>query len=462
LNIIYFSKALFDDYQRPLQLNITQILERTIPGGYKMGEFRFEVKSQKALEVSIAGDASIKPGSDGEIIALSVGSVTVDDKKKESILLICNNDCELRIPTGIKLAIQDVGGDAMLSGLNGGLTVNSVGGDLLLRDMAAAAIQRVGGDLEISHLKGELTIDRLDGDLFGSDLERMTHLGHIGGDVTLSNLQGMLDAEKISGDLLVNESQSIHANKVNGDVDLFHVRGDIAVKTSGDVSLQPADKSVERIDLEANGDVDLYWPSALGASFDLNSDGGEIEIALGDRDEDLETQHAEFVHADGKVKVGVHANGDISITSHLRKAPRVDVTGAAGRLDDSKSWEDEFTAGFHEKWGQFEKEFDRFPERFEKTFGEKMDHVGDRIEKAMHKIKHGVRMDINGKRAVVIATALAGKQAERSGEQPAPKSEPVTEDERKMILKMLQEKKISVEEAEKLFETLEGRSEEAS
>ncbi len=426
-----------------------------------MGEFRFEVKSQKALEVSIDGDASIKAGSDGEVVALSVGSVTVDDKKKESILLTCNNDCELRIPLGIKLVIQNVDGDAMLSGLNGGLTVNSVGGDLLLRDMAAASIQRVGGDLEISHLKGELSIDRLGGDLLASDLESITHLGHIGGDVTLSNLQGMLDAEKISGDLLVNESLSINARKVNGDVDLFHVRGDIAIKTSGDISLQPADKGVEMITLEANGDVDLYWPSALGASFNLTSDSEDIEVELGDRDEDLETQHTEFVHADGKVKVGVHANGDISITSNLRKAPRVDVTGAAGRLDDSKSWEDEFTAGFHEKWDQFEKEFDRFPERFEKAFGGKMDHVGDRIEHAMQKVRHGIKMDKSGKRAVVIATALAGRQAERSDEQPAPKSEPVTEDERKMILKMLQEKKISVEEAEKLFETLEGRSEEA-
>jgi hypothetical protein len=44
----------------------------------------------------------------------------------------------------------------------------------------------------------------------------------------------------------------------------------------------------------------------------------------------------------------------------------------------------------------------------------------------------------------------------RSAEPSAPAPEPVQEEERLLILKMLQEKKISMEEAESLLSALEG------
>jgi len=43
-------------------------------------------------------------------------------------------------------------------------------------------------------------------------------------------------------------------------------------------------------------------------------------------------------------------------------------------------------------------------------------------------------------------------------EPAGPKENPVSDDEKNLILKMLQEKKITPEEAEKLFEALEGKS----
>ena len=426
-----------------------------------MSEFRFELKGKKYLEISIAGDVRIMPGADEEILAVSQGTVTVDEQSKERIALICNNDCEIQVPSTIKLEKLSAGGDAMLSNLKGDLKVESVGGDLLLKDMASAEILRVGGDLEISSLAGDLSVDDVGGDLLAADLQGSTRIGHIGGDITLSKVQGLLELERISGDLMLNDAQSIHARKIKGDADLYHVQGDISLKASGDINLQPAAEGMKSITLEAGGDIDLYWPSALGANFALNSDGGEIEIELGGREEELETDHVEFTHGDGKVKVEVHANGDVLITSRLQKAPRVDVTGAAACFDEPKDWGDAFSEKFHENWAKFEHEFDRFPERWEKSFGEQMDHVGDRIEEAMQKVRQGIKMDKSGKRAVVIATALAGKQAQNTEERPAARESAVTEDERKMILKMLQEKKISVEEAEKLFETLEGREDQS-
>lgn len=426
-----------------------------------MTEFRLEIKSQTALEVSIEGDASIKSGTDGVIIATSKGTIKADEKNKDRIILSCDHDCEIQMPAGLNLIIQNVTGDAMLSSLRGGLTVNSVSGDLLMRDMAAAEILSVGGDLEVSLIKGELSIEHLGGDFLGSDLENTIRIVQIGGDVTLSKVQGKLEMEKISGDLMVNDAQSIHARKVKGDADLFRVQGDIILKASGDINLQPSAEGMDSITLEAGGDIDLYWPSGLGATFNVNSEGGEIEVELDDREEEMETHHAEFTHGDGKVNVAANANGDISITSRLRKAPRVEVTGAAASGNGGDNWEEAFTGKFQENWDRFEREFDHFPERFEKSIGEKMHQVEDQIEKAMQKVRHGVKMDRDGRRAVVIATALAGKQARQSGAEAESKGSAVTEDERKMILKMLQEKKISVEEAEKLFETLEGRNEDA-
>jgi hypothetical protein len=50
-----------------------------------------------------------------------------------------------------------------------------------------------------------------------------------------------------------------------------------------------------------------------------------------------------------------------------------------------------------------------------------------------------------------------GASSERQASPPRPPSEPVSDEERLSILRMLQEKKITREEAEKLLAALEGK-----
>ena len=56
-----------------------------------------------------------------------------------------------------------------------------------------------------------------------------------------------------------------------------------------------------------------------------------------------------------------------------------------------------------------------------------------------------------------VSVGRWGAKVERPVAPPPPPSEPVSDEERLSILKMLQEKKISREEAEKLLAALEGK-----
>jgi hypothetical protein len=172
----------------------------------------------------------------------------------------------------------------------------------------------------------------------------------------------------------------------------------------------------------AGEDILLVMPPKANATLTLNGDEIDVEWK-GIRNEEEVTSRV-ITLGDGSATVTLHAGGDIRVTNQ---------SDAGESAEDFGNF-----AGIGFDWSGF----------------------GERIS-----------------RHVEAATRRAGRQAERAARRvnakvnlgrwnwditpqgiPNRPSEPVSDEERITILKMLQEKKITAEEAEKLLAALEGGS----
>ncbi len=96
------------------------------------------------------------------------------------------------------------------------------------------------------------------------------------------------------------------------------------------------------------------------------------------------------------------------------------------------------------------------------------DRIGDRIREKVERATHRAQERIHRAeekanqharfRSHFTATGHWGPDDSANTARPAPASEPVSEEERMTVLRMLQEKKITSEQAEKLLSALEGRA----
>jgi hypothetical protein len=93
---------------------------------------------------------------------------------------------------------------------------------------------------------------------------------------------------------------------------------------------------------------------------------------------------------------------------------------------------------------------------------EHSDRVQHRVDAAMRRAEEKMRSAERRTAHMGISMGrwgvnIGGPRPPRPPVPPVPPSEPVTDDERLTILKMLQQKKISLQEAEKLLAALEGK-----
>ena len=340
------------------------------------------------------------------------------------------------------------------------LTVDHVGGDLVIRHLAGAgAVHYIQGDAALSHT-GDMELGTVHGDLVGRHLIGSLAAAEINGDVSL---RGVRDSSftAIHGDLsarLVDGHVSIES--IHGDADLRTINGDVTIRqgfrdvnltgvggtvnvagVTGDVRLRGGLESGDHA-LAARGDIVVRWPAAL--PLNLVASGAQVDnrIALEDVTE----------------KKG-------SLTGHIGKGDTNLTVAAAGRVIVRPA------DTTHDSWGGHggEMEFDVEMEmagmaarieaevnshlarvsrdmetRFGADFGQRMaERMARKADKAADHLRR--RMDTRGRSAGPDFNA-----------PPGPPPKPASTAEQLHILKMVESGKISPEEAGMLLEALES------
>jgi hypothetical protein len=341
--------------------------------------------------------------TDGDTVDLAAGA--------DEIAVSCDGDLLLNIPRRISLDLGAVSGDADLRELPSGLTLGEVEGDLSLRMVGAARINAVHGDMEARE-SGPITVDAIHSDLSVRGGKGELSVRSIGGDVSLHEMQGNVNIDSVSDDLYVRG-----------------VTGNLNARVEDDAVLYLQPSSGQSVNVTAEGDILLHMSARASAALTLSAgDADDIRVEMPGVPKRDGSNPRSLVLGSGGAAINLQAEGDVMVTS------RESDYESAAEFDFGANWP--LPDDFNER-------INRRVQEATRRAAQRAEAAARRVEERMRHAGHGRRFSFNWSPG-------------RPGMPPTPPMEPVSDAERMTILKMLQDKKITSEEAEKLLSALEG------
>lgn len=381
----------------------------------------------------------------GWLVLQSLGDVLIQGVKQPDVLLripeegmaqvqsqtdrlfiSAQSDVEIFVPEQAKIRLEGVTGDASVVGVLGYMEIARVNGDLAMRSCDKVDIGVVNGDVELLQVAGPIVLRRAGGDLFVESRNRVV-------------------AEQVGGDATIRADGLVRA------------------KAGGDLNIQLISVNVEEVHARCGGDLLITAPSGLGAQLDVNSGGFSITLRLPDQTLNLDQPHYSTTLGNGKTLLRLVAGGDVSVQLgdsilQEQKVPR-------------KSFTADFVGGI---------EIPDLSPFVEDKIRHKMEHATrkgeERARRAEERVRRAMERVEQAQRQVHRRNRWFGfwYEAGKNPEDPAVPKPPevpkapeapetfdtsfsqVTNEERLLVLKMLQEHKITVEEAEQLLAVLDG------
>ena len=338
----------------------------------------------------------------------------------------CENDLILYLPRDARLEAGDVGGDADIRGVSGGIQGGDIGGDLQMRAVGPTKLKAVGGDLNVRACSGDFSAEE------------------VGSGASLRDIQGAL---RLAG--------------VGSDLYLRNMGGDIQAQTDADAVLFLQPRPGTKISVKAEADILLRLPASADAELVLQGGSMEsISVDFPGVEPGEEGMTRRVVLGSGGAKINLTAEGDLIVTS------RADEWQSLLADFDNGSPDEPFPDGFPGVPADFHKHASkRVQEAAQHTIRATLqaqrhtDRAQRRVEVALHRAEEKAHAAERRSRfyGVVIHNGSGKPFSSASRTQSTPPGEPVSDEERLTVLKMLQNKKISIEEAEKLLAALDGK-----
>ena len=327
----------------------------------------------------------------------------------DTVQIISTESCLILLPMHARVIIERVGGDAYLKNLQGDIVCRQVGGDLCIFQVDKIAVEQVGGDYQAVAVTGDLETRSVGGDFIGREIHGSTLVERVGGDFLLQGGGGPVN-----------------------------------LRAGGDIQISLSQPNPTNWDLSAGGDVEVHLPDNTGVTLKAHSGSETITLNLGEKSETIEQRAYETTIGDGAAHLTLKAGGEITITS--------------------QTWEKGLLKGYEQGFDDHFRPLDDDSRSGREDFVEQHIHEATRraekrMQAALHRIDRRLQ-DFNhvGDSFGSVGVNFPGDFASHPSEpvSPPPPPEPVSNEERLMILRMVETKKITVEEAEKLLQALEG------
>ena len=368
---------------------------------------------------------------------LQVRGVKADEVSRrgnsDEIHLSASRNCSLQTPLQTSLRVGQVQGNAAINLLLGAVVVDDVDGNFAANSTGPLTLGKMDGNISVRSVAGGLTTQDIDGNARIAQIAGDLHLGNVDGNLVISEVVGNVQAT------------------CDGNVDLR-------------LNLAPG----QHVQVAADGNIDCRIQADAGVVVRLEADGNIRVRNLGEprRDEDT---CLEFVLGDGGAVLDLRAEGDITLVG-------ADMPGFGTGFDAAANQEmsEEMGRRAAELGQQIAQQVESQVTVLTRELEEKLSKMGDNEEMA-NKIQERVGMAL--RRAEEKLAEAMRKMEVREGDRrrkgygwqtpvpptpptppapPAPKRSPASDEERMIILRMVEEGKISVEQAEKLLSALNG------
>lgn len=349
------------------------------------------------------------------------------------------------VPEDLTIVIRDAPGDLRVQNLTGSISLEAIHGDLRLEAVAGQVmLAQADADVRAEGVSDLRILGRCQGDLRFADGGRLA-VEAADGDLRVSNATEV-QVGQLHGDLWVEKlSAGIQAQRLEGDARLNDVGGPAVVHfLSGDLRGQALAGGL--LASQVNGDILLNGPYVSAEGYTLRADG-DIQVHL-PADADVRLS----VHAAGRIRSDVlltpSADGTPAFSAVIGQgACRLALTGR-GDLRISQEGAQPGRSG----WERSRKSDDPFAE---------LSNLGERIRQQVTASLSAAGINIEtgdygwgrGGRG-----GRAGRPVPPSPptERPKPPTPPAsaTAQEQLAILKMVEEGRITPEEADRLLKAL--------
>lgn len=441
-----------------------------------MNKQRFAASDTLELQQT-DGDVAIKGWDEKAIELVMDGDAEqcVVEEQDTALIIRAHIPLAIYVPRNIAVSIGQASGDLLLRDLDNVVHVSTAHGDISIQSgQASVSLDRVESSLAVERLNGPLSVGQAHGDIHLSQVGAVS-LGQVHGDVSaravagnlqMGVIQGDVRMRDVSGPLTLEEGQGdFWGQDLAGGINVHRVEGKLSLKTAltpglsyngqanGRIVAQFPEGTSARLNLQAKGQI-----SARGLEIESKENGqivaqigeGEAQVALrtesdltvriGSRDQEQpwgfsmnalsEQINAEIAqHIDklgaGAMDLGALASREVEkamrrVELEIQKAQRK-AEKAAHRAQEDVRIAEERARRAQEK---AQRKARQFQAKFERRWGPPAD-------------------------AGFGAHAHSPRGRAAGAAQPKPSREEQLE-----ILKMLQEGKISTEEAEMLLKAL--------
>jgi len=401
----------------------------------------------------IMGNLRLKGWEQPQIVVDADPNMVDIHEEADTFTVNCRSDCEIRLPHGASIEVGEVHGDAQFRLLDERLLIGSVHGSLAIRNVPGVSAQIVHGDLSARNIPGDLEI------------------GQVDGDVDIRQLEG-----------------TIHLDLVNGNLNLQQDQGSLNVVVKGDARIRLDDLSRSENRIEADGDVRCSVPADAGLKLSLTSNGESISLNIPGYFKNYNQNRLEVEIGGGGTMLEIIAGGDIRVepnepglgadsqfTTDFGEEIARQVQSQIGQQMEEVSQrlkaQMERLSGDLNKIGMAPEETQRIIEQAMRTSERETARAQEKMRRAQEKLER--KLDDARRKVEQKARATENRNWARSRHSwgrepfvpPAPQKSAgvskteVTEEERLMVLQMLEQKKISLEEADALLSALEGKQE---
>lgn len=378
------------------------------------------------------------------------------DQTDDQITIRSLAGCELRVPHDARLSIASVHGDVFIDLVHASMSIGTVAGSLHLRDVGETHGQAVGGDLLARTVSGDLRVET------------------VGRHARVSTVKGQF------------------ASSIGGHLHARDIEGGVTVEVGGRAALRLELVQAQIYSISAGGKIYLRLLGEPHANLKLNS-GGRARVAVGGQDEALSPGPAAVALGGGGGPVHLTAGGPILVVGEAADGELQDEIGADFEVEEPFDLGEEVSSIAEDILHRVEHHLDSLQRELHDRLAqanldpESAARVGHRIRRAERKIataqrkfarqlarsrRRAERRAGRGQRAgrrVHIAIGADGPRFEFDGSRAArmqganwtasstvEPNEPVSDDERMAVLRMVEDGKISAAEAERLLAALEG------
>ncbi len=358
------------------------------------------------------------------------------------VYVTVNAACQLRVPVNSSIDIERAMGSVMIKNITNPINVEKVLGNLVLINVGQANVGKVGGNFSVQTTAGPILVDKVAGNLTVDDVQSVS-CEKVGGNCVLRNVREDCCVEKAGGKCLVEgvTGQATLA-RFGGSLKVRDITLESDVRAGGNIELVGCSFNQD-LSLKAGGNIAVALSETQpGLSLVIRSGGHKINIKA--RGDDVEVRAGQYEHqfGEGGIALTLEAGGSVSVAD----APQ-EGEDFIGDLSNRFTFEE---SAFSEMIQERIETATRRAEAKVKAAEIRLGQIQEQVEK-----RRGFKVDFNF-------------DDEDQGEVPPISPQPVppvtrpagkkgaTDEERLMILKMLEDGTITVDEAETLFQAMES------